>query len=132
MSDSGDAVDLGFNPYESPRGVSSAEPAVRSRSRFQSVYKSAHLRAMTAVVLLGIMVFVNVLGVINNIKQYQLLEDARRGQIDRAEGEANDVRYNATQVVEAFLYFVIAVPYLMWTYRAYKNLPALGAKNLEH
>jgi uncharacterized protein DUF4328 len=65
--------------------------------------------------------------------QYTLLDQVKHGkQFPLDVLLANDRRHQAIVGAELIVLVLTAIAFLMWTYRAYKNLPALGAQGLEH
>lgn len=120
-----------FNPYESPRVVDS--PSVRSAVGWGGVFVSAHTRAVFAMSLLGITIFTSLLVIYSTWMQYSLFDQAKHGKRFPMEvAQASDARYIATGGGELIVRVLTAIAFLMWTYRVYKNLPALGASGLEH
>ncbi len=83
--------------------------------------------------LLGIAILASLLVIYSNCLQYALLDQIKHGKrfpIDVL--LANDQRHATISGAELIVVVLTAIAFLMWTYRAYKNLPALGARGLEH
>jgi hypothetical protein len=119
-----------INPYQSPLTVEARAP--RGSAPWGALYQSAHTRAIFAMALLGIAMFMGLLDIYSNWLQYNLLDQIKHGkQFLPATLEANDTRHAAIVGGELIVFVLTAIAFLMWTYRAYKNLPALGAHNLE-
>ncbi len=129
MPDPNAPIDLGFNPYESPKATSPLGPM---QFRPTASYRSGHLRAMCAVALLTFMIVLALAKVYCDYDQYQILSNAKIGVFNPVEGRASDARFNTVAVTSIVMYFACSVPFLMWVYRGYQNLPALGAQHLEH
>jgi hypothetical protein len=120
-----------FNPYESPRVVES--PVSGRAAGWDGAFASAHTRAVFAMSLLGVTIFTSLLAMYSNWLQYSVLDQMKHGIRLPTEVLLAGDRRHATIGVGVLIVFVLTViAFLMWTYRAYKNLPALGAKGLEH
>ncbi len=130
MSDLNDAIDLGFNPYESPKTTAmQGQRGIKPNA----VYRSARLRGLWAISLLAVMILLDIAGLYNDAAQYHVLDRASQGlPVDMASAQAANARYNATVLATLATYIFASVPFLMWMFRAYQNLPALGAAHLDH
>jgi Domain of unknown function (DUF4328) len=119
-----------FNPYESPQAIES--PGTQQYAWSRNEFVSAHTRAVFAMALLGIMVVLSFGNIFSNWLQYDLLSQVKHGKQFSPEAlQANDTRHAIIVLVELFGFVLTAIAFLMWTHRAYRNLPALGARNLE-
>ncbi len=128
MIDPQNPAHLGVNPYESPLN---AGPSAVAAAQSQSRYRSAHLLAMLAIGLLALMALVSVVGIVNDALQYQMVNARMDGiRYTREAAITNNWRIHATSQAVWVVGIATAVVFLMWTYRAYKNLPALGGKQL--
>jgi len=97
----------------------------------QGQFKSLNTRTQWVCWIFGISIFVYVIAVLSDFAQAALLNRAIAGEtITWSEAMANDTR----QAVIGFAIFVLsiaeAIAFLMWVYRAHKNLPSLGATGL--
>ena len=101
--------------------------------RYMDPYQSGRLRAQIAVVLLAISIAVDVIAIVSSLFQASLLSNAAAGLgITVADATANDNRQQLIAIIQLLVLVATAVCFLIWFHRAHKNLPALGAGNLEH
>ena len=119
-----------YNPYESPRAIE--PPQSRRPAWSRGLFASGHTRAVFAMALLGLMVVLNFGNIYSNWLQYELLDQVKHGKtFSEPALRANDVRHATVVTAELIGLVLTAIAFLMWTHRAYSNLPALGARNLE-
>jgi hypothetical protein len=64
--------------------------------------------------------------------EISLLNRVGAGVISDADANANDLRQGVTYILQLLIILSTAVAFLTWFYRAHKNLPRLGARNLEY
>jgi heme/copper-type cytochrome/quinol oxidase subunit 2 len=120
-----------FNPFQSPQILEPSQP--RQYERGVVPFESGRTRAVWAMTLLGVMVLLNVIAFSGNWLQYDLLDQIKHGtRFSRETLESNDHRQAVVNMSNGAGLIVTAICFLMWTHRAYRNLPALGAKHLEH
>lgn len=94
-------------------------------------FVSAHTRARWVVGLLGVTMLLDMIAVASGLAEYELLGRAMSGGVvTEAEAVANDARQALIGLVQVLLYIATVVLYCLWLYRAYQNLPALGARAL--
>jgi Domain of unknown function (DUF4328) len=119
-----------YNPYESPQAIE--PPQSRQPAWSRGLFRSGHTRAVFAMALLGLMAAVNFGNIYSNWLQYQLLDQVKHGKkFSEATLLANDARHATVVMAELIGLVLTAIAFLMWIHRAYSNLPALGARNLE-
>jgi Domain of unknown function (DUF4328) len=70
--------------------------------------------------------------VVSGFFELSLLSRMGGGAISEAEANANDVRQAAIGILQFVISLATAAGFLTWFYRAHKNLPSLGARNLEY
>jgi Domain of unknown function (DUF4328) len=84
-----------------------------------------------SIFLVGSM-FMDIVAMLSTFAQIALLNRAMGGAaISEQEATANDLREGVISLVQLALILVTAVTFMMWVYRAYSNLPALGATGLK-
>lgn len=74
----------------------------------------------------------SVVGIFSGLLQIELLSRAATGGISKAEAAANDSREQLIGILQLAVYVGTVVAFLMWFYRAHKNLPALGGRELKY
>lgn len=95
-------------------------------------YVSAHTRATWTIYLLAANLVHGVVALWSGYLQLDLLNRIKHGlSVTQAEAMANDNREAIVALVGLGLIVLTAIVFLTWIYRAYKNLGALGAHNLE-
>ena len=95
-------------------------------------YASGHLRALLTIVFLALSAAVNVLTLILGGALVGTLRSADDQAAVYEGGESTvEVLYGLSNLLSVVIYIVSAVLFLMWLHRAYRNLPALGARNLD-
>ena len=124
------------NPFQSPQ-VTTAPIIVTDRSRKESwatyPFVSGHTRAMWAVALLALGIMADLTGAASTALQVDLLNRAAtHGFVDDVEAEQNDLRQGAVGLTQTAIFLATAIAFLMWTHRAYRNLPSLDATGLQH
>lgn len=94
-------------------------------------YRSPVPLSRTLLLLLSIAFVVDVIAVAAGVSERSLLGRAQRGGIvTPAQAEANDTRVMVIGFTQAALFLVTMPIWLLWFRRTYRNLPALGARNL--
>ena len=125
----------GENPYQSPQAIT--EPVVSTDKQQYGAWAdypfvSGHRRAMWTISLLSLGILADLGGVGSTLLQVDLLERAAAVGIDESEATANDSRQMAIGLIQSVVYIAGSIAFLMWIHRAYRNLPSLGAKSLNH
>ncbi|MBN2578466.1 MAG: DUF4328 domain-containing protein [Pirellulales bacterium] len=125
------------NPYDSPKSDDLSISVDTSRgARPVALYRSGHHRAIWAISLLSLCLLASVLGIASTSLQIGFLEKVRSGKFDQQElwllAQSNDVREMVAGFFQTVTYIASAVTFLLWFFRAYKNLLALGADGLEY
>jgi len=93
-----------------------------------AAFTSANTLSILVTILLGTAIMVDIIAVVSDLAQINLLS----GYFTGSEAEANDNRQAAIGMAQLGVLIVTAIFFLIWIYRAYKNLAALGAKNLKY
>jgi len=120
-----------FNPYSSPQAIEPVRPQAFAGGIIP--FQSGHQRAVWTIALFGFVILAEAAFAVNCVLQYELLSDIQRGEKFPLETlQANDARYAFTARIVLLLLFPTTIAFLMWTHRAYRNLPALGANRLDH
>jgi hypothetical protein len=73
-----------------------------------------------------------VVGVVSGLFQFALIHQALSRGISDAEVAANDSREYIIGILQAVVFFGTAIAFVTWFYRAYKNLPSLGNRDLRY
>jgi hypothetical protein len=95
-------------------------------------FESGHTRALFVMIFLAAGILLDMVSIVSGFMQISLLSDAASGRnITTEAAEWNDSREALIALVKFLSYLVTAIGFLMWFHRAHRNLPALGAKNLE-
>jgi hypothetical protein len=122
------------NPYASPTQF---EPQPKSHAPLKPVYappyQSAGTIALVTMVLLALNGLIDAASAGSSALQLELLQRAVDGvPISEEEAAANDNREMLVGVTQLGLYLVTAVVFLIWFFRAHRNLGALGAQHLQY
>lgn len=95
-------------------------------------FESGHTRALFVMVFLAAGILLDVVSIVSKFLLIDLLSDAANGRnITTEAAELNDSREALIALVKFLSYIVTGIGFLVWFHRAHRNLPALGAKNLE-
>ena len=123
------------NPYQTPQAIelSHGYRIAPTAGRPEVPFASGRLRACVAMTLVALVVLASLWVAVSTNMQIGLLERAARG-ISPSAGEAtsNDIRQNVAVALRQVTYMISGVTFLIWFYRAYRNLPALGNAHLAH
>lgn len=107
------------------------EPARFAAS--DSVFDSAHTLARWVMILLAIVVLVDIIAVISDFAEISLLNRIEAGRVVTwSQAETNDDRQAAIGMAALAIFIITVIFFLMWIHRAYKNLRALGARDLRY
>jgi len=106
----------------------------RNRNNPSTPFASGHSRAQWVTWLLVVAIVLNLIAIVSVSYQIDLLSKAMSGQTitAAAEAAANDSRQQLIGVLQVLVLLVTAMLFLIWLHRAYRNLPALGARNLAY
>ena len=116
-----------FNPYASPQAIQPSPPP--SFERGVVPFVSGHQRAVWTIALFTVVVLSEVSFAVVCVMQNELLADIQRGQkFPPATLQANNSRYAAAATFVTLSLLPTTIVFLMWVHRAYRNLPALGAR----
>ncbi len=95
-------------------------------------FESAASLVKLVTVFSMIYIALQIVGLFSILAQIELLSAVRQGQtITMEAARANDFRQLVISVLQMLAYVPTALLFLMWFHRAYKNLAALGATDLE-
>jgi hypothetical protein len=95
-------------------------------------YESGHLRALLAITFLALGAGINLLSIIVNAALSGTLGGAVDPDAVYEFGESlTEIVYVLVALLNFITFVISAVLFLMWLHRAYRNLPALGARPLE-
>lgn len=96
-------------------------------------FASGQARARWVIGSLLVSLVLDLAAVIALLAQMTLLAKAAAGQtITMAEAAANDGRLQAIGALQILIGLITAVFFLMWLHRTHRNLPALGARQLQY
>ena len=97
----------------------------------RELFQSVSTRAQWVYWIFSIMMVVYIIAVLSDFAQAGLLNRAIAGEtITWSEANTNDIRQAVIGLAQFVLFVASAVVFLMWVYRAHKNLPSLGATGL--
>jgi hypothetical protein len=103
-----------------------------SHSFNEKPYASGHLRALLTMVFLALNAGVGALSLIVSASLVGTLRDKDDPTAVYEFGESlTEALYVLVNLLRVVLIVMTAVVFLMWLHRAYRNLPALGARNLD-
>lgn len=108
-----------------PAAVGPATPAADALTSNEP-FVSAHGRAQAVVFLFLAYIAVSLFSVFSNLLQINFLDQAAAGVVNDEAAGRNDTRQTAVALIHLAVYLALAVAFLLWLYRASKNLPALG------
>lgn len=94
-------------------------------------YISVQGQAQATLILLGVGITIEVVSLFSTLAQISLLSRVKGGGVSEAEINANDIREGIIGIAQLGVVVATAILFLMWMYRAHRNLKALGAQNLE-
>jgi len=105
-------------------------PDVRART---APFRPTRTLARWIVALLGVVIAFAVLAVAFRIHHLSLINRVRHGElVSEAQGRASANRVNTMAVLVAVGYVTTGVVWLVWHFRAQRNVSALGATNLKY
>lgn len=95
--------------------------------------KNNSVRANIAKVIFYIMMMISIISLYSDYLQYQLLISAEAGiPISEEYANSNDTRQRIIGIVSIMVAIASIIIFIMWFYRAYKNLHALKIPSLNH
>lgn len=123
-----------FNPYLAPQTPTGPDLDVDSSAAAPGAgYRPLKTRAFWTVSLLSLGLVLGLAGCAALLSQAALLRRAVDGQvITQDEAQRNDARITGVEALQALTALVTGLAFVMWSYRARHNLPALGATNLQY
>lgn len=94
-------------------------------------FASGHSQAQRAILLLRFGIALAIFAIASGLLDLQLLGRYAAGQpVSQAEWDGVNLRIGALSFSQFAVQVLTAVFFLIWFYRAYRNLPALGARGL--
>ena len=97
----------------------------------QKPFVSLHTLAQWLTILFVVVIVIDVIGVFSDIAEISLLSKINAGKwVSDSEVTASDTRQAAIGVIWLLVFIAITVVFLIWIYRAHRNLSALGVQNL--
>jgi hypothetical protein len=98
-----------------------------------AAFVSGRALAQWVVILLAVYMLVGVVAVISDIAEIRLLDRmVGGGFFTWREAEASDNRQATIGLIQTALFVTTAIVFLVWIYRARRNLPVLGARGLRY
>lgn len=136
-----DNVWLRWNPWNQkweeqdepppPASPHDAQPVPPQQTYEIEPYRTPQTVSRTLLILLGIALGLDMIAVGAGLAERSLLVGAQQGAlVTPSEAKANDTRMMAIGFTQTALFLVTIPVWLIWFRRAYRNLPALGARNL--
>ncbi len=96
-------------------------------------FASGRSMAWLAVIALALVIVMDIVGLISDVAELRLVERAINGEfVTMQEFEDNDNRQAVVGLLQLTVAIVAAILFLVWIYRAHRNLPALGASGLKY
>lgn len=122
------------NPFKSPLADSHAENELSAPIGKPIIpFESGHTRAMFAVTMLVMCLVADLTGMGAGLMEVRLLQQIQAGEpVDDARISANDIQLMFVGLVQMGLFVISGIAFLMWFHRSHRNLPALGAENLQY
>ncbi|MAQ15637.1 MAG: hypothetical protein CMN30_12690 [Sandaracinus sp.] len=77
-------------------------------------------------VFLCLSMLTDLVSIVSTLAQHALLERMVIGDYTMAEAESNDLRQNLIGAITLIVFIGTVITFLVWTYRAYANVDALG------
>ena len=96
------------------------------------LFVSANRAARWSQGLLWATLVISFVAAVSGFFEISLLNRMGAGVISETEANANDLRQGAIGILQFLITLATAAAFLTWFYRAHKNLPRLGARNLEY
>ena len=114
-----------------PADASDVQPVSTPQANGIEPYRSPQSLSRTLLIFLGIGLGLDIAAVGSGLAERSLLERAQGGElITFSEADSNDTRQMVVGIAQAAM-FVATIPvFIIWFRRLYRNLPALGARNL--
>jgi hypothetical protein len=91
-------------------------------------YQPLKRRALWARIGLVVVIAVDVVAVLSDLREISLLDRLETELPTEAELEESDRRQLTIGIAQTVMFFVAAVVFIRWLHRAYKNIPFLGAQ----
>jgi hypothetical protein len=89
-------------------------------------FKPMKVVGVITMACLGFVMLMDLSSVVSSIAQLELLGRMAIGDYTMQEAEANDLRQNLIAVAGLVAFVLSVIAFLVWTYRAYRNVDALG------
>jgi hypothetical protein len=124
----GSGTGADWNPYAVSQTASQA--SLDSQSSLADFIDPTRLTSWVRGFLV-LYIGITIISLITGTLEYQLLQDAREGEISLAQAEASDARQRVVAILTLCIYVVLAVLVLKWIYRANFNARQLGAAGMQ-
>lgn len=104
-----------------------------SRNKRIPSFSSGHFLARLVIILLALCILVDLIAAALGYSQVTLVSKTLSGQtITEGDATANDMRQQTIAILQLAAYVITAVFFLIWIYRAQRNLPALGIRRPQY
>lgn len=120
----------GYNPFQAPEN----RPQHFVSGPWQPVpFESGHQRAAMAITMLAITAVLSALGTLSGLVQYSSLKQFADGAFAPTGNGAAVAKAGGLISIVGFVVWIgTVVSFCLWTHRAARNLPALGARSLKY
>ena len=119
-----------------PSGYHSGQPApaiaYASPALHQETFRPTEGIAKFIIVLFYVLIGLQLVSIGSTYMQVQLLQGAAVGDMTDEAADANDMRQLAIGVVILVAVITLAISYIIWLRRSYRNQTALGAQGLKY
>ncbi len=96
-------------------------------------FVSAHSRTQWLAFALGLNLLMSLMAVASGLLENNLLYSVAAGnEVTMEAATANDTRQQIVAILQLVVFIFSSILFLIWIYRAHKNLPALGAAGLRY
>jgi hypothetical protein len=115
-----------------PDADAHADEIIVSREVYDTYWPIAPLGYWLVVFFIGIAVL-SIVSIGSNLAQDRLLAEIEQGvTVSQETAEANDSRQMVLALLELGVIVTTSTLFLIWFYRAYRNLPSFGVQELRH
>ena len=124
------SIEPNYNPFQSP--TAAPAPAIPQQWGIFP-FESGHQRAVNAIVFLAVTALILIGGAFCSAIQYASLQGHPDGSFTLAGTGAEIAKVQAVVNWIAFVVWIgTVITFCLWTHRAARNLPALGARGLKY
>jgi hypothetical protein len=110
------------------------DPVANSESPLTNVarFLGGRARAKVVIAIFGVGILLAAAMLVSSFSEYLLIDRiVKNAEVNAAEIKSNDTRQMVLGLAWLVWYVATVVAFLMWVHRAHRNLPALGAVELE-